>query len=136
MPEEPDGGVLALLQQARLMEGDPARPRSMRITNSGFAFLLQDINAQIWTLLLQYLEHSTSLEMDPVEVLHFLFMLGSLELGQDYSTSMLTDTQHTMLVDLRNYGLVFQRKVCHTWGGCSKGRLNHDDFIRRDWLRR
>ena len=86
-------------------------PRSMRITHSGFAFLLQDINAQIWTLLLQYLEHSTTLNMDPVDVLHFLFMLGSLELGQDYSTSMLTDTQHIMLEDLRDYGIVFQRKA-------------------------
>jgi len=111
MPEEPGGGVLELLKQSKLMEGDPSRPRSMRITHSGFAFLLQDINAQIWTLLLQYLEHSTSLNMDPVDVLHFLFMLGSLELGQDYSTSMLTDTQHIMLEDLRDYGLVFQRKV-------------------------
>ena len=83
----------------------------MRITHSGFAFLLQDINAQIWTLLLQYLDHSATLQMDPVDVLHFLFMLGSLELGQDYSTSMLTDTQHIMLEDLRDYGIVFQRKV-------------------------
>ena len=49
--------------------------------------------------------------MDPVDVLHFLFMLGSLELGQDYSTSMLTDTQDIMLEDLRDYGIVFQRKV-------------------------
>jgi transcription initiation factor TFIIH subunit 4 len=85
--------------------------RSMRITHSGFAFLLQDVNAQIWTLLLQYLEYSTTLQMDPVDVLHFLFMLGSLELGQDYSTSMLTDTQHNMLDDLRDYGIVFQRKA-------------------------
>jgi hypothetical protein len=83
----------------------------MRITHSGFAFLLQDINAQIWTLLLQYLEHSSTLKMDPVDVLHFLFMLGSLELGQDYSTSILTDTQDIMLEDLRDYGIVFQRKV-------------------------
>lgn len=111
MPEEPGSGVLQLLRQSNLMEGDPLQPRSMRITHSGFAFLLQDINAQIWTLLLQYLEHSTALEMDPVDVLHFLFMLGSLELGQDYSTSMLTDTQHIMLEDLRDYGIVFQRKA-------------------------
>lgn len=122
MPEEPGGGVLQLLKQSKLMEGDPSsglnrnkltcsQPRSMRITHSGFAFLLQDINAQIWTLLLQYLDHSTTYGMDPVDVLHFLFMLGSLELGQDYSTSMLTDTQHAMLQDLRDYGIVFQRKV-------------------------
>jgi hypothetical protein len=83
----------------------------MRITHSGFAFLLQDINAQIWTLLLQYLEHSSNLKIDPVDVLHFLFMLGSLELGKDYSTSILSDTQNIMLENLRDYGIVFQRKV-------------------------
>lgn len=108
-----------------------SNPRNMRITHSGFAFLLQDINAQIWTLLLQYLEYSTKLKMDPVHVLHFLFMLGSLELGQDYSTSMLTDTQHIMLEDLRDYGIVFQRKVTHY--SCHPDfRPSHDDFIRPD----
>lgn len=100
----------------------------MRITHSGFAFLLQDINAQIWTLLLQYLEHCTTFDMDPIDVLHFLFMLGSLELGQDYSTSMLTDTQHMMLEDLRDYGIVYQRKV---WSVplCLIVRRNLVDFI-------
>ena len=101
----------------------------MRITHSGFAFLLQDINAQIWTLLLVYLDYSTNLSMDPVDVLHFLFMLGSLELGQDYSTSMLTDTQHTMLQDLREYGIVFQRKVQNLLHFCDH-RKNHDDSIQ------
>ena len=106
-----------------------SKPRSMRITHSGFAFLLQDINAQIWTLLLQYLDHSTTLQMDPVDVLHFLFMLGSLELGQDYSTSMLTDTQHIMLEDLRDYGIVFQRKVSNL-PNTPDNRQNHDDSIQ------
>ena len=95
----------------------------MRITHSGFAFLLQDINAQIWTLLLQYLDHSATLQMDPVDVLHFLFMLGSLELGQDYSTSILTETQHIMLVDLRDYGIVFQRKVLPIIMTTNKGEI-------------
>jgi transcription initiation factor TFIIH subunit 4 len=140
MPEEPGGGVLQLLKQSKLMEGDPSyntieikltgsKPRSMRITHSGFAFLLQDVNAQIWTLLLQYLDHSTTLQMDPVDVLHFLFMLGSLELGQDYSTSMLTDTQHFMLEDLRDYGIVFQRKVLNLLNS-PHNRQNHDDSIQ------
>ena len=96
----------------------------MRITNSGFAFLLQDINSQIWTLLLQYLEHSTAFNMDPVDVLHFLFMLGSLELGQDYSTSMLTDTQYVMLQDLRDYGIVFQRKVLRSCHSLTLGKIS------------
>lgn len=30
---------------------------------------------------------------------------------QDYSTEFLTETQQVMLEDLRDYGLVYQRKV-------------------------
>lgn len=44
---------------------------------------------------------------DSVEVLSFLFMLGSLELGRTYSTSKLSDTQHEMLKYLVDFGLVY-----------------------------
>src|ERR1700712_5768403 len=47
------------------------------------------------------------LGMDPVDVLSFLFMLGSLELGRDYSTTSLTATQKQMLVDLEDFGIVY-----------------------------
>jgi transcription initiation factor TFIIH subunit 4 len=79
------------------------------ITQAGFTFLLQEINAQIWTLLIVYLEVSQSLQMDPVDVLSFLFTLGSLELGISYSTSNLTPTQLQMLEDLSDFGLVYRR---------------------------
>jgi len=46
--------------------------------------------------------------MDPVDVLSFLFMLGSLELGQDYSKVTLTPTQVQMLDDLGDFGIVYQ----------------------------
>ena len=46
--------------------------------------------------------------MDPVDVLSFLFTLGSLELGIPYSTSNLTPTQLHMLDDLSDFGLVFR----------------------------
>ena len=72
--------------------------------------------------------------MDLVEVLALVFMLGSLELGrvghdvwrerkfsspglQAYSTSNLSETQITMLRDLRDYGLVYTPGVslhCHS----------------------
>lgn len=81
------------------------------ITQSGFTFLLQEINAQIWTLLIVYLEVSSSLQMDPVDVLSFLFTLGSLELGISYSTSNLTPTQLQMLEDLADFGLVYRRST-------------------------
>jgi transcription initiation factor TFIIH subunit 4 len=82
--------------------------RDTRITKQGFEFLLQEINAQIWTLLIVYLEVSAELQMDSVDVLSFLFTLGSLELGVAYSTSNLTPTQLQMLEDLSDFGLVYR----------------------------
>lgn len=46
--------------------------------------------------------------MSETEVLSFLFMLGSLELGQDYSTSTLSPTQLQMLDDLSAMGIVYR----------------------------
>lgn len=48
--------------------------------------------------------------MEKTEVLHFFLMLGSLELGQAYSVETLTITQRAMLNDMRDYGIVYQRK--------------------------
>jgi transcription initiation factor TFIIH subunit 4 len=79
-----------------------------KITKQGFEFLLQEINAQVWTLLIVYLEVSAELQMDSVDVLSFLFTLGSLELGVSYSTSNLTPTQLQMLEDLTDFGLVYR----------------------------
>ncbi|CAK3820460.1 RNA polymerase II transcription factor B subunit 2 [Lecanosticta acicola] len=83
--------------------------RQRLITTKGFTFLLQEVNAQIWSLLIVYLEMAPTLSMDPVEVLSFLFTLGSLELGISYSTSNLTNTQHQMLEDLSDFGLVYRQ---------------------------
>ena len=46
--------------------------------------------------------------MDEVDVLSFLFMLGSLELGLPYSKANLTETQTQMLQDLGDYGIIYQ----------------------------
>ncbi|KAJ1020638.1 hypothetical protein NDA16_004031 [Ustilago loliicola] len=110
-PREP---VLYLLRRSNLMQ-----PRStsgsgsggLNITSRGFQFLLEDVNTQLWDLLLQYLDMAEERNMDLVEVLAFLFMLGSLELGRDYSTEELPETQLHMLEDFRDYGLVYQRKA-------------------------
>ena len=83
--------------------------RHRAITQEGFTFLLQDVNAQIWSLLIVYLEVSGELSMDSVDVLSFLFTLGSLELGISYSTSNLTPTQLQMLEDLNDFGLIYRR---------------------------
>lgn len=82
--------------------------RHPSITQAGFTFLLQEVNAQVWSLLIVYLENSDQLGMDSVDVLSFLFMLGSLEVGQDYSTAMLSPTQQQMLDDLNDFGIIYR----------------------------
>ena len=73
----------------------------MRITSLGFQFLLHSAHSQLWELLLQYLQMAevhgipffdcrlTSClparqerQMDLIEVLGFLFMLSTMELGR------------------------------------------------------
>ena len=115
-------GVTALLKGGELIA---TRGRQVEITQAGFAFLLEDVNAQVWAILMLYLKFSEAvslkpcpevvlkfsmkqLKMDQVDVLSFFFMLGSLELGQSYSKATLTPTQTQMLHDLGDYGLVFE----------------------------
>lgn len=45
--------------------------------------------------------------MDPVEVLSFFFMLGSLELGRAYSSLTLSESQQRMLTHLVDFGLIY-----------------------------
>ncbi|KAI8385351.1 Transcription factor Tfb2 (p52) C-terminal domain [Nakaseomyces glabratus] len=108
MAKMPSENVLNLLKHSKLMEEVPDSSEFM-ITNEGFQFLLQEVNSQIWSLLLQYLKLAESLHMDPVHVLNFIFMLGALETGKAYSTENLSETQLKMLLDMRDYGLVFQK---------------------------
>ncbi|KAL8975742.1 MAG: hypothetical protein Q9197_000006 [Variospora fuerteventurae] len=97
--------VKHLLQYGGLVD---VKGRNVDITQDGFAFVLQEVNAQVWTILVLYLENAEQLGMDHVDVLSFLFMLGSLELGQAYSKANLTETQLQMLLDLRDFGIIYQ----------------------------
>ncbi|KAI0635873.1 transcription factor Tfb2 [Trametes polyzona] len=106
-PSKPSAGVLYLLERSRLM----ARVHSgaLQITSAGFQFLLHPPHVQLWELLLQYLQMAEERQMDLVEVISFLLMLSTTELGKDYSTENLSPTQKAMLEDLRDYGLIKQR---------------------------
>ncbi|KAJ1720519.1 RNA polymerase II transcription factor B 52 kDa subunit [Coemansia erecta] len=97
--------VRRILLESKLMEAEGSK--GMRITNSGFQFLLQDVGAQVWTVLLQYLRLAEKQEMDVVEVLNFLFQLVSLQLGRGYSTEALTRNQRKMLGELADFGLMY-----------------------------
>ncbi|KAI5477709.1 transcription initiation factor TFIIH subunit 4 [Pseudohyphozyma bogoriensis] len=100
----PFDGVLTLLARSELMASSIGNIRNMRITSKGFQFLLEEVNTQLWDLLLEYLE----VARDVVQVLGFLFMLGSLELGKAYSTDPLSATEQAVLSDLCDYGLVWR----------------------------
>ena len=78
-----------------------------KVTQAGFAFLLQAVNSQVWTVLLLWLEHAEALSMDPVDLLSFFFLLGSLELGLAYSDAALTGPQRHILPVLGDLGLVY-----------------------------
>lgn len=99
---QPGPSVVRLLRSSNLIDS------SNRITSSGFQFLLQDDNAQIWTLLLQYLETSDLDGSDPVELIHFLFMLGNLELGAAYTMADLSQSQLSLVHDLVEFGIIWQ----------------------------
>ncbi|EIW83705.1 transcription factor Tfb2 [Coniophora puteana RWD-64-598 SS2] len=108
-PTKPTQGVLYLLQRSGLMAS--YHGSTLQITSSGFQFLLYSPRDQLWDLLLQYLHMVEERQMDLVEVLSFFFMLSTMELGREYSTEPLSETQKAMLEDLRDYGLVWQRKA-------------------------
>ena len=78
----PSDAVLLTLKNSGLMSGSGTAARNLKITSKGFQFLLEDVNSQLWNLLLRYLAAAEEKDMDLVEVLAFLFMLGSLELGR------------------------------------------------------
>ncbi|KAF8903702.1 transcription factor Tfb2-domain-containing protein [Gymnopilus junonius] len=101
-------GVLFLLQRSGLMAS--LHNSALQITSAGFQFLLHSPHDQLWDLLLQYLHLAEERQMDLVEVLGFIFMLSTMELGREYSTENLSGTQKAMLEDLRDYGLIWQRK--------------------------
>ncbi|KAJ5175422.1 General transcription and DNA repair factor IIH subunit TFB2 [Penicillium canariense] len=98
-------GVKQLLQAGHLVE---IRDRRVDITKDGFGFVLQDVNTQVWHILILYVESAEAIGMDSVEVLSFLFLLSSLELGQSYEKEQLSSVQLRTLADLADFGIIYQ----------------------------
>ncbi|KAF1987314.1 transcription factor Tfb2 [Aulographum hederae CBS 113979] len=89
-----------------LVEGLLVDARNSKITTAGFDFLLRETNVQVWSLLVIHLISRKNSGADVVEMLSFIFMLGSMDLGRAYSTSPLSESQLSLLSDLHDYGLV------------------------------
>lgn len=121
----PKASVKDLLLAGRLVERRPDTKTGIGITQAGFTFLLQEANAQVWTLLLLWLEaadqakaaaaaasgvdpkNAPPTKPDSIEMLSFLFMLASLELGRAYDTDALSETRRNMLPALVDFGLIY-----------------------------
>lgn len=104
----PNKSVKELLVAGKLV--DRRTTGTYGITQAGFTFLLQEANAQVWTLLLLWLnamDSNKGVGLDSVDMLSFLFVLASLELGRAYDTNALTDQRKDMLPSLVDYGLIY-----------------------------
>lgn len=109
-PGASDSGAIAAGSKKLLEMGGFVKPRGIHasITQDGFEFLLRDVNTQIWSLLIVYLQNAEGQGMDSIEILGFLFTLGSLEVGKGFSTANLTQSQLTTLDDLHDLGIVYR----------------------------
>ncbi|KAL2187165.1 transcription factor Tfb2 [Thermothelomyces heterothallicus CBS 203.75] len=119
----PKASVKDLLLIGRLVERRSDTKAGVGITQAGFTFLLQEANAQVWTLLLLWLEAAdrakgaaeqgkggaaaAAAKADSIDMLSFLFMLASLELGRAYDTDALSETRRNMLPALVDFGLIY-----------------------------
>ncbi len=56
----PSTGVQRILEMGGLVERKSGK---VEITQTGFSFLLQEVNAQVWTLLIFYLENAESVRL-------------------------------------------------------------------------
>ncbi|KAI5464872.1 transcription factor Tfb2-domain-containing protein [Mariannaea sp. PMI_226] len=104
----PNKSVKELLVAGRLVHY--LQGSSLRITKAGFTFLLQEANAQVWTLLLLWLEAmdtNKSAGLEATDMLSFLFVLASMELGRAYDTNALTEQRKNMLPSLVDFGLIY-----------------------------
>ena len=103
----PNKSVKELLIAGRLVDRRPNG--SIGITQAGFTFLLQEANAQVWTLLLLWLEamdNNKAAGLEAVDMLSFLFNLASMDLGRAYDTNALTEQRKNMLPSLVDFGLI------------------------------
>lgn len=102
--------AVRILLHANLMKRDETDGSAV-ITRQGFQFLLLDTQLQVWHFMLQYLDTCEKRGLNLPECLSMLFQLSFSTLGRDYSSEGLSSNLLTFLQHLREFGLVYQRKV-------------------------
>ena len=76
------------------------------ITNSGYEFMLIDISEQIWAFMRYYTQEAER----PVDVLQMMFQMNYCVPGNPCSVHGLTQTQHGLLDDFVEFGLIHKQK--------------------------
>ena len=116
--EDPPGAVVHFLLQTGLMQPDPEYNGSqddapLVITHSGYDFMLQDNNQQVWHFVTQYL---ASLEASKGaklvrEALLLLICLSFCRAGEAFAMADLSKSGRVLVKDLALFGLIFTRKI-------------------------
>jgi transcription initiation factor TFIIH subunit 4 len=101
--------VVEVMKFAGLMTS-PSPDKLPTITHFGFQFLLLRQPAQVWYFMTQYLQSLQNRGLNALECLVFLLQISFATLGKDYSMEGMTDSQKSMIQNLREFGLVYQRK--------------------------
>ena len=103
--------TIKTLIKAELIEYDLANPaKPPQITSMGFQFLLMNTRDQVWYFILHYLDMVEMKGFCFVDCLSFLLQLSFSTLGRDYSMDGLKESLLPFLQNLREFGLIYQRK--------------------------
>jgi len=94
------------LEKINLMERQEGK---LVVSSEGFRFLFKGLKAQLWEILVTYMNSVDERQLNRNEVLVFVFRLSFMKLGQDYPVEKLTHTQRVALQDLALFGLIWQR---------------------------
>lgn len=69
------------------------------------------LTLQVWHFMLQYLDTCEQRGLNLAECLSLLFQISFSTLGRDYSSEGMSQGMLTFLQHLREFGLVYQRRV-------------------------
>ncbi|KAI5067266.1 hypothetical protein GOP47_0017794 [Adiantum capillus-veneris] len=105
-----DRFVIETFQRAKLLDS------GMKLTEAGFQFLLMDTSYQLWQIVREYISATEDRGINNVELIRFLLELGFHVVGQPYNRDTLSNTEQTVLEELKVLGLVqLQQGMKHRW---------------------
>eukprot|EP00250_Pteridium_aquilinum_P011836 c20340_g1_i1 orf=78-1457(+) len=108
-----DRFVIETFQRANLLDSAMG---STKLTEAGFQFLLMDTSYQLWQMVREYISAAEDRGINNVELIRFLLELGFHVVGQPYNRDTLTNTEQTVLEEIKVLGLVqLQQGMKHRW---------------------